>query len=375
MEYFRNIGDFLSTQGINLLRGIIVLVVGFFLVHWALKLVSRNEKYIRMDPTLKGFLDNLMRIVLYIVVILTAVNVMGIPMTSVVALVASAGVAISMAVQGALSNLVGGLMLLLLKPIKVDEYIKVGDIEGTVKRIGAFYTELATPDNRYITMPNSLLTNTSIINNARLGTRRLDVFFSVSYRADIDHVKQVLTSVMNRCEGILPDPEPAVKLTECGESALKFNPSESDPAACEVVCVGPLPENSGGVRIYAQVYGGKAQCMVHVIGSESMAYTEDEQTVEIHYALNDKKLPDFTMKVGETVPLVAVPVKEDSTGTVVWSMDSDAERALRFIENESDPNKVSLECFQALPANTGGVRIFAELDGVKTVCIVYVVLS
>ena len=222
MEYFRNIGDFLSTQGINLLRGIIVLVVGFFLVHWALKLVSRNEKYIRMDPTLKGFLDNLMRIVLYIVVILTAVNVMGIPMTSVVALVASAGVAISMAVQGALSNLVGGLMLLLLKPIKVDEYIKVGDIEGTVKRIGAFYTELATPDNRYITMPNSLLTNTSIINNARLGTRRLDVFFSVSYRADIDHVKQVLTSVMNRCEGILPDPEPAVKLTECGESALKF---------------------------------------------------------------------------------------------------------------------------------------------------------
>ena len=222
MEYFRNIGDFLSTQGINLLRGILVLVVGFFLVHWALKLVSRNEKYIRMDPTLKGFLDNLMRIVLYIVVILTAVNVMGIPMTSVVALVASAGVAISMAVQGALSNLVGGLMLLLLKPIKVDEYIKVGDIEGTVKRIGAFYTELATPDNRYITMPNSLLTNTSIINNARLGTRRLDVFFSVSYRADIDHVKQVLTSVMNRCEGILPDPEPAVKLTECGESALKF---------------------------------------------------------------------------------------------------------------------------------------------------------
>ena len=222
MEYFRNIGDFLSTQGINLLRGILVLVVGFFLVHWALKLVSRNEKYIRMDPTLKGFLDNLMRIVLYIVVILTAVNVMGIPMTSVVALVASAGVAISMAVQGALSNLVGGLMLLLLKPIKVDEYIKVGDIEGTVKRIGAFYTELATPDNRYITMPNSLLTNTSIINNARLGTRRLDVFFSVSYRADIDHVKQVLTSVINRCEGILPDPEPAVKLTECGESALKF---------------------------------------------------------------------------------------------------------------------------------------------------------
>ena len=116
----------------------------------------------------------------------------------------------------------GGVMLLLLKPIKVDEYIKVGDVEGTVKRIGAFYTELATPDNRYITMPNSSLTNTAIYNNARLGTRRLDVFFSVSYDADIDHVKQVLTEVIGRCEGILPDPAPAVKLTECGDSAMRY---------------------------------------------------------------------------------------------------------------------------------------------------------
>ena len=222
MEYFKDIREFFTTQGINLLRGVFVLVVGFFLVHWILKLVSRNQKYIRMDPTLKGFLDNLLRIALYIIVILTAVSVIGIPMTSVLTLVASAGVAISLSVQGALTNLVGGVMLLLLKPIKVDEYIKVGDVEGTVKRIGAFYTELATPDNRYITMPNSSLTNTAIYNNARLGTRRLDVFFSVSYDADIDHVKQVLTEVIGRCEGILPDPAPAVKLTECGDSAMRY---------------------------------------------------------------------------------------------------------------------------------------------------------
>ena len=221
MESISNFRIFLETQGVGLLRGILVLVVGFFLVHWVLKLLSRNDKYVRIEPTLKGFLDNLIRIVMYVVVILTAANVMGIPMTSIVTLVASAGVAISLALQGALSNLVGGLMLL-LKPIAVNEYVKAGDIEGTVKKVGAFYTELATPDNRFISVPNSTLTNTPIINNSRLGTRRLDVVFSVNYKADINQVKRVLMEVVSRSANILPDPEPAVILTECGESALRF---------------------------------------------------------------------------------------------------------------------------------------------------------
>ena len=222
MINFDEIRTFLATQGINLLRGIMILVVGFFIIHWVFKLLDKSQKYGRIDPTIRGFLDNLIRIGLYIVVVLTAVNVMGIPMTSVVTLVASAGVAISLSVQGALTNLVGGVMLLLLKPIKVDEFIKAGDMEGTVKRIGAFYTELATPDNRFISVPNSTLTNTAIINNSRLGVRRVDVNFSVSYSADIEHVKDVLTEVMNRCETVMPDPAPAVLMTECGESALKF---------------------------------------------------------------------------------------------------------------------------------------------------------
>ena len=222
MQEISTVRTFLETQGINLLRGISVLVVGFFLIHWILKLLSKNDKYVHIEPTLKGFLDNLIRIGLYIVVILTAANVMGIPMTSIVTLVASAGVAVSLALQGALSNLVGGLMLLLLKPIAVNEYVKAGDTEGTVKKVGAFYTELATPDNRFISVPNSTLTNTAIINFTRLGTRRLDVVFGVNYHSDIDHVKRVLMEVVGRCGHILPDPAPVVLLTECGDSALKF---------------------------------------------------------------------------------------------------------------------------------------------------------
>ncbi len=219
---YQSIVNYLKTQGVLLLRGILVLVVGMFAIHWIFKLLKHNDKYIKIEPTLKGFLDNLIKLVLYIVVILTAANVMGIPVTSVVTIVASAGVAISLALQGALSNLVGGVILLLLKPIKVGEYVKIGDIEGTVKRIGAFYTELAMPDNRFIVVPNSSLTNTSIVNNSRMGTRRLDVSFSVSYAADIARVKQVLMEVVSRQDAILPDPAPVVLMTECGDSALKF---------------------------------------------------------------------------------------------------------------------------------------------------------
>ena len=138
-----------AVQGVFLLRGILVLVVGFFIIHWVFKLLGRNQKYIKIEPTLKGFLDNLIKLVLYIIVILTAANIMGIPMTSVVTLVASAGVAISLALQGALSNLVGGLILLILKPIKVDEFIKVGDIEGCTRDSQPILTDINLPQYTY----------------------------------------------------------------------------------------------------------------------------------------------------------------------------------------------------------------------------------
>ncbi|MBQ9265139.1 MAG: mechanosensitive ion channel [Clostridia bacterium] len=212
----------LQTQGVKLLYGFLVLVIGLFLVHWVVKLTRNKIDKVKIEPTLRSFLDNLVRLVLYIVVILTAAGVMGIPLTSIVTLVASAGVAISLAMQGALSNLVGGVTLLLLKPIMVGEYVKVGDIEGTVKGIGAFYTDLTMPDNRHICMPNSNLTNTAIINYTREGTRRLDVTYSVSYNADMDQVFAVLMELVNRRADVLPDPKPVVHLSACAESSLVF---------------------------------------------------------------------------------------------------------------------------------------------------------
>ena len=217
-----SIKNFLSTAGVDLLRGIIVLVVGLFLAHWLVKLFERYEKKLKIDPTLKSFLRNLLRILLYVLVILTAAGTMGIPLTSIMTLLASAGVAVSLAMQGVLTNLIGGFILLLFKPIKVGEYVRIGENEGTVKAIGAFYTEMATFDNRHINLPNGTLTNTAIINYTREGSRRLDLTFSVSYDSSMDQVYEVLNQVVSQEEALLPDPAPAVVLNKCADSSLDF---------------------------------------------------------------------------------------------------------------------------------------------------------
>ncbi|MBR0464425.1 MAG: mechanosensitive ion channel family protein [Clostridia bacterium] len=209
-------------QGIRLLGGIIVLAIGFFLTHWIMKFLTRSDKFVRIEPTLKGFLQNLLKLLLYVTVILTAAGVMGIPLTSFVTILASAGVAVSLAMQGALGNFVGGLTILLLKPFKAGDYVKIGDTEGSVQSIGVFYTELTMPDNRHISLPNSNLTNTAIVNYSRESTRRVDVVFGVGYGSDIDHVRSVLLAVANRTPGVLPDPAPTVRMTACGDSSLSF---------------------------------------------------------------------------------------------------------------------------------------------------------
>ena len=219
---WESIKKFLSTAGINLLSGIGVLAVGLFLVHWVMKLLDRYDAKMKIEPTLKGFLKTLVRILLYVVVVMTAVSTMGIPLTSIVTLLASAGVAVSLAMQGVLTNLIGGFILLMFKPIRVGEYVRIGDNEGTVKNIGAFYTEMATFDNRHINLPNGSLTNTAIINFSREGTRRLDLTFSVAYESDLDQVYEVLNRVVKEENALLPDPTPEVHLNECAASSLDF---------------------------------------------------------------------------------------------------------------------------------------------------------
>ena len=187
-----SVRNFFTTAGVDLLRGLVALAVGLFLVHWVMKLFERYEAKMKLEPTLRGFIKNLIRILLYVIVIMTAANTMGIPMTSIITLLGSAGVAISLAMQGVLGNLIGGFILLLFKPIKVGEYVRIGENEGTVKAIGAFYTEIRTLDNSLISLPNSNLTNTAIVNYSREGTSRIEATFTISYNSDFDKARAIL---------------------------------------------------------------------------------------------------------------------------------------------------------------------------------------
>ena len=216
------ITDFVLSAGVNLLKGLLILVFGFFFAHWLAKLPDKSKKFAKLDPSLRTFFRNLLKLTLYTVVILTAANVLGVPLTSVLTLFASAGVAISLAMQGALSNLVGGLTLLILKPIKSGEFVKIGDYEGTVLSIGAFYTDLRTFDNRHISLPNNTLTNTAIVNYTREGTRRVDMTYSVSYASDLDMVYAALNRMIGNCASVLPDPAPTVVLQKCADSSVDF---------------------------------------------------------------------------------------------------------------------------------------------------------
>ena len=221
MDY-NSLKEFFMSAGINLLFGIIVLVVGLFLVNWLVKFLTKSKALSKLDPSLHTFLLNTIKLVLIIIVILTAANIIGVPLTSVITIFASAGVAISLGMQGALSNLVGGVTLLLLKPIKVGEFVKIGEHVGFVKAIGAFYTEIKTKDGTLICLPNSALTNTAIVNYTREGVRRVQVDFLVSYDSDMDLVSRTLRDVAADSELVHTDPPPKVVLDECTSSGMVF---------------------------------------------------------------------------------------------------------------------------------------------------------
>ena len=154
--------------------------------------------------------------------VVTVGGIMGVPMASVVAAIASAGVAIGLALQGALSNLAGGIMILLFRPFRLDDYIEAGDYAGTVTDVGIFYTVLRTPDNKVVTIPNGTIMSESVVNYSVMDTRRVEIVVSVAYGSDIEQVKQILLGVATAHELVLTDPAPFARLAEHGDSSLDF---------------------------------------------------------------------------------------------------------------------------------------------------------
>ena len=221
-KYIENIITWASTKGIKLIIGILMLYIGWKIVNKLVKIMNRTLQRRNVDATLSSFLDTFVEIALKIIVVVIFMGYVGIDTAGIAALVASAGVAIGLALQGSLSNFAGGVIILLIRPFNVGDYVEGSGHSGTIEKIGIFYTHMTTVDNKLILIPNGNLANGSIVNYSAKELRRVDLTFGVGYEEDIIKVKRVLSNIIDAHESILKTPEPFIALSAHGDSAVNF---------------------------------------------------------------------------------------------------------------------------------------------------------
>lgn len=218
----KNLTSSASDFLIDLLVALVVLLIGFRIIRFIEKSLKKESKLSKIDQSVKGFVVSFISIALKILLFVIILTIVGVPAATLVTVIGSCGVAIGLAMQGGLSNIAGGLMLLIFKPFKVGDYIAVDSLEGTVKSITMFYTTITSGDNKMIQLPNGNLSNSNIVNYSSCKTRRVDLNISASYDSDIKKVKDVINKIINEHELILKDEDIVVRLKEHGDSALIF---------------------------------------------------------------------------------------------------------------------------------------------------------
>lgn len=212
-----------AEYGLQVLGAITTLVIGIWLAKILAKSLGKILNKKSVDQTLVKFVISLVKITLITFVIISAASQVGIQTASFVAVIGAAGLAIGFALQGSLSNLAAGVMLIIFKPIKVGDYIEGGGSAGSVESVGIFITTLITPDNKVVYIPNSTLTGGNIINYSAKDRRRVDMVFGIGYSDDIDKAKTVIQSVLSNDSRILNDPTPQIVVSELGDSSVNFN--------------------------------------------------------------------------------------------------------------------------------------------------------
>ena len=212
-----------TEAGKSILLAAIVAVIGYYIVRFINNMVARILERRNVEPTVQSFLKSFVNITLLILLILTIVSTLGVNTTSLAALLASAGLAVGMALSGNLQNLAGGIILLLFKPYKVGDYIEAQGVSGTVKAIQIFHTILTTPDNKELFIPNGALSSGNITNYSKNDLRRVDMVVSVEYGTDTEKVKQVTQELLRSDSRILKDPAPFVAVNELGDNGVFFS--------------------------------------------------------------------------------------------------------------------------------------------------------
>ena len=214
--------EWVITRGVNVFFGIIFLSIGWKVINKTLKRIRRILESKNADQTITRFLDNVMNVTLKTVLIIIILQYIGVNLTGLTTIVASAGVALSLALKGSLANLAGGVIILVARPFNVGDFIETTEHSGVVEKISIFYTYLVTFDNKQILIPNGILTDSSIVNYSSKEIRRVDLTLSVSYEEDVIRVKNVLINILKKNELVLEEPEFFVGISMHGDSAINF---------------------------------------------------------------------------------------------------------------------------------------------------------
>lgn len=206
----------------TLLLAILIYIVGFFVNKAILKLFAKGTEKSRIDQTVRKFLSSVIKIIITALVLIIVLTVLGIPMTSIITVLGTAGVAVGLALKDSLANVAGGVILLINQNIKVGNYVEIGAYSGTVEEISILYTKLSTPDNKDVYIPNGVAATSAITNYSSEGSRRVDLVFGISYENDHRKAVEAITDVVKSHSLVLDDPVPFVRLSELGASSLNI---------------------------------------------------------------------------------------------------------------------------------------------------------
>ena len=212
-----------KTTGVKILIAIVVLIVSFFIIKVVTnRIKKRMQKNKKVDKTISKTLLRCGNILAKILVIVALVSYLGIDTSGVTALITSLGVCVGLAVNGALSNLAGGFLILITRPFKIDDFIEAEGYSGTVIDIRITDTKIRTPDNKIVYLPNGKLSAAEIVNYSEEATRRVDITFGISYDNDFEKAKSILMDLSNQHAKVLKDPAPSVRMSEQGDSSINL---------------------------------------------------------------------------------------------------------------------------------------------------------
>ena len=209
--------------GLKIIAALVIYYIGRWIVRRVMKFMDKIYEKKSVEKSLRSFLSGVVKVLLYVVIVLIIIQVLGINTTSLVAMLASAGLAICMALSGTLQNFAGGVMILLLRPYRIGDYIDAQGEEGTVRKIGLFSTEIITVDNRIIYIPNSTISTSVIDNYSTSEMRRVDWTVSVEYGTDPEKVRKVLVDMLKSDSRVAADPAPVVFLVNLADSSVDFS--------------------------------------------------------------------------------------------------------------------------------------------------------